>query len=75
MSLFQYRNFEQKGHSSKVESSPDYLLRYFPPPSLNRHGFSFTKVQLSLYFMSFHPLSFLQHSLPANIFPSPKGGR
>ena len=45
---------------------------YIPPPSLNRHGFTFTKVLLSLYFMSNFTLFYLPTSQSANI---PKGGR
>ena len=51
------------------------LLPYIPPPSLNRRGFSFTKVQPSLYFMfNFNPF-YLSPSLSTNIFTSLKGGK
>ena len=58
----------------KVQSSLNHLPPYIPPPSLNRHGFSFTKVQRSLYLMFNIILFYLPPLLSANIFTGPKGG-
>ena len=35
----------------QIQSSLNYLHPYILPPSINHHGLSFTKIQLSLYFV------------------------
>ena len=53
---------------------PRLFAPYIPPPSLNRHGFSITKVQLQLHFVFNFTLFYPPPSLSTNISISPKAG-